>query len=224
MVQSYRDQIFIRAYDQAICEYGTWKDYKKEQWKSYLYYGPEDLLDLSLSLLSSRRVKYPLAALDLAAYTIKKFELDWTLANMPVLGISPNTRTKENDPVQFFSLHVKFNATSEWKLHFGAHILARCSLIQDNPATYLSLVIENMKTSHDILIAIEREMKRIQQNLCPYEKEADTYLTPQNYALKDTMDFFYDELSPSSEMSDVIKAEVMIEKEMAKLAPIHHFK
>jgi hypothetical protein len=215
-MQPYCDRIFIKAFDQAISEYGTWENYKKEQWKSYLFYGSEDLLDLSLSLLSGRRVKYPVAALDLAAFTIKKFELDWTLANIPVLGSIANKRTKKNDPFQWISLHVKFDNISEWRLHFGAHILARCALITDNHEKYLSSLIQNIKQPQDIVMAIEREMESIQQNLCPYEIEADTYLTPADDALKDTMDFFYTELSPSSEMGDIIKAEVMIEKDIVK--------
>jgi hypothetical protein len=214
-MKNFRDLIFITAYDQAISEYGSWEEYKKEQWKALLCYGPEDLLDLSLSLLSGRRVKYPVAALDLAAYTIKKFDLDPTLVNIPVTGRISNTRSQENDPVQYILLHVKFYMLSEWRLHFGAHILARCALISDNREEYLSSLIQTMKPPHDIVIAAKREIDRITKNLCPYEIEAEKYLTPKDDALEKAMEFFYDEKLPTTELKNKIKEESMIEKDIA---------
>jgi hypothetical protein len=212
----FRDSIFENAYEQAIDEYGSWQKYKKEQWKSFLYYGPEDLLDLSLCLLSSaRRVKYPTAAIDLAAYSIKKLGLDLALAKIPVVGMRVNTRTNEMDPAQVVSLKVKFGGTSQWNLHLGAHILARCTLLSDNPEGYLTHLVQNMAPPHDIIIAAKREIERIINHQCPYENEAEEYRTPSNEALKEAMDFFKDE-SPSPELKKEIEVEVRIEKDIAE--------
>lgn len=212
-----RDSIFEKAYDQAIAEYNSWEKYKKEQWKSFLYYGPEDLLDLALCLLSSaRRVKYPIPALDLAAYTIKKFNLDIRLANIPVVGMRFNSRTNGNDPAQVVSLKVKFGGTSQWNLHFGAHILARCALLSDNLGGYLNHLVQNMTPPHDIIIAVRHELERITNHQCPYEKEAEEYRTLRNEALKEAMNFFYKEDSPSPELKKESEVEVMIEKDIAE--------
>jgi len=212
-----RNSIFENTYEQAIDEYGSWEKYKKEQWKSFLCYGPEDVLDLALCLLSSaRRVKYPIPALDLAAYTIKKFNLDIRLANIPVVGMRFNTRTNENDPAQVVSLKVKFGGTSQWNLHFGAHILARCALLSDNPGGYLTHFVQNMTPPHDIIIAAEHELERIINHQCPYENEAEEYRTSRNEALKEAMNFFYKDESPSPELKKEIEAEVLIEKDIAE--------
>lgn len=217
--EEFRNSIFEKAYDQAISEYGSWEKYKKEQWKSSLYYGEEDLLDLALCLLSSgRRVKYPIPALDLAAYTIKKFNLDIRLANIPVVGMRFNTRTNENDPNQILSLTVKFDKVSEWQLHFGAHILARCALLSDNPGGYLTHLIQNMTPPHDIIVTAQQEFRRIIKHQCPYENEAEEHRTPINEALKEAMDFFYKEKSPSPKLRKEIETEVLIEKEIADIS------
>jgi hypothetical protein len=213
--EKFRNSIFEKAYDQALSEYGSWEKYTKEQWKSLLYYGSEDLLDLALCLLSSaRRVIYPIAALDLAAYTIKKFELDTVLTNIPVDGIIFNTRTEGNDPVQYLSLHVKFGKTSEWRLHYGAHILARCVLLSDNPREYMTHLVQNMTPPHDIIVAAERELGRIMSYQCPYENEAEKHRKPRSKALKRTIHFFYKEKAPSSKLRKKIEAEVLIEKDI----------
>lgn len=216
--EQYRNSIFEKAYDQALSEYGSWEKYIKEQWKSFLYYGSEDLLDLTLCLLSSaRRVIYPIAALDLTAYTIKKFKLDTLLTNIPVNGIIFNTRTEENDPVQYLSLQVKFGKTSEWRLHYGAHILARCALLSDNPREYMTHLVQKMKPPHDIIIAAERAIGRIMKYQCPYENEAEKYRIPRNEALKRTKHFFYKEKSPSPKLRKKIEAEVLIEKDIVDI-------
>lgn len=213
--EEFRNSIFERAYDQAISEYGLWETYKKEQWKSFLHYGLEDLLDLTLCLLG-RRVKYPIAALDLAAYTIKKFKLDTTLISIPVKGMVFNTRTQENDPVQYLSLPVKFGNTSNWRLHYGAHILARCALLSDNPGEYLAHLVQKIMPPHDIIIAAKRELEKIINHKCPYENEAEKYRAPRNEALKEAMDFFYKDESPSPEFKKQIEVEVLIEKDIAE--------
>jgi hypothetical protein len=216
--EQFRNSIFEKAYDQALSEYGSWEKYIKEQWKSFLYYGSEDLLDLALCLLSSaRRVSYPIAALDLAAYTVKKFELDTALKNIPVNGTIFNTRTEENDPVQYLSLQIKFGKTSEWRLHYGAHILARCALLSDNPREYMTHLVQNMKPPHDIIIAAERELGRIMNYQCPYENEAEKHRNPGSKALKRTIHFFYKEKSPFSKLRKKIEAEVLIEKDIADI-------
>lgn len=212
-----RNSIFKNAYEQAIDEYGSWEKYKKEQWKSLLYYGEEDLLDLVLSLLSSsHRVKYPIPAIDLAAYTIKKFDLDIRLARIPVVGMRFNTRTNQNDPAQVVCLKVKFGGTSQWDLHLGAHILARCTLLSDDPGGYLTHLVQNITPPHDILIAEKQELERIINHQCPYENEAEEYRTPRNEALNEAMDFFYKDKSPSPELKKEIEVEVLIEKDMAE--------
>lgn len=213
--EEFRNSIFEKAYDQAISEYGSWEKYRKEQWKSFLYHGRDDLLDLTLCLLG-RRVKYPIAALDLAAYTIRKFNLDIWLANIPVLGMRFNTRTNKNDPNQFLSLKVKFDKISEWHLHFGAHVLARCALLSDNPRGYLSHLVQNITPPHDIIVAAQRELGSMINHQCPYEIEAEKYRTPRNEALKEAMDFFYKEKSPSPQLKREIEVEVRIEKDIAK--------
>jgi len=217
------NSIFEKAYDQAISEYGSWEKYKKEQWKSSLYYGKDDLLDLTLCLLG-RRVKYPIAALDLAAYTIKKFKLDIALANISVNGMVLNTRTGENDPVQYLSLQVKFGTTSQWRLHYGAYILARCALLGDDPLGYLPELTQNIDPPHDIILFANREFNKIINHQCPYEEEAEKEMARtskdqinyRNKALKEATDFYYIETTPSNRMEKEIKAEVLIEKEVAK--------
>ncbi|MCK4735879.1 MAG: tetratricopeptide repeat protein [Methanophagales archaeon] len=225
--EQFRNSIFKRAYDQAISEYGSWEKYKKEQWKSFLYYGPEDLIDLALALLSSSyRVKYPIPAIDLAAYTIKKFNLDIRLANMPVVGTRFNTRTNENDPAQVVSLKAKFDKVSEWQLHFGGHILARCALLSDDPSSYLSKLAQNIDPPHDVILFAEREFNKIINHQCPYEEEAEKEVDKKteqqsnyrNKALKEAMNFFYKESSPSHELQQTIEAEVRIEKDIANIS------
>lgn len=218
-----RNSIFERAYDQAISEYGSWEKYKKEQWKSFLYYGRDDLLDLILCLLG-RRVKYPIAALDLAAYTIKKFDLDIWLANIRVAGMRFNTRTNENDPNQVLSLKVKFDNVSEWQIHFGAHILARCAVLSDEPSSYLQKLIQNINPPHDIILFAQREFSKITNHHCPYEeaaekeidKTAQAQINYRNNALKEATDFYYTKNPPSDEVKKEIELEILIEKEIAK--------
>ena len=211
-----RNSIFERAYDQAISEYGSWEKYKKEQWKSLLNYGIDDLLDLSLALLSSsRRVKYPIAALDLAAYTIKKFELDTQLVDIPIMRTVHNTRTGEIDPVQFISLKVKFNAISAFRLHLGVHILARCALLSNDPLGYLSNLGKNINS--DIISSFtEREFNNVINHKCPYEEEAEKYCSHWKDGLERAKDYFYKESLLPDKIKEEIEGEVLIEEEIAK--------
>jgi hypothetical protein len=71
---------------------------------------------------------------------------------------------------------------------------------------------------HDIIVAAQRELGRIINHQCPYENEAEEYRTPRNEALKEAMDFFYKEKSPSPELRKEIEAEVLIEKEIADIS------
>lgn len=185
--------ILTNALDQALTEYRSWENYRKEQFVA-LGFGKEDLLDLSLCLLSSeRRIKYPLPAIDLAACTIKKFGLDGMIAGTPVTGITFNERTGDNDPVQYFGLRVRSGIVSQWRLHFGAHILARCAIL-DRSRSYLTRMVQKIMP-HDILVAADRELGRIIDRKCPYEAEAGE-LAQNNYFrnsafLHDVRSFFY---------------------------------
>jgi len=73
-----------------------------------------------------------------------------------------------------------------------------------------------MTPPHDIIVAAEKELRRIINHQCPYENEAEGYRTPRDEALTEAIDFFYEEKSPSPELRKEIEVEVRTEKIIAE--------
>jgi len=207
-----RNSLLENAYDQAICEYGSWQKYQKEQWKSLLFYGEEDLLDLSLALLSgSRRVEYPIPALALSAYTICKFNLDKRIVSSPIVGETTNTRTGETDYIQVLSLNVKFGTESMFRLHLGGHLLARCAAFKNNPLDYFKGL------PPDISAFTKREFDSLTEARCPYENEAQQLKQKVKDALTEANNFLYSSNKPSKQLMDEIESEVRMEQSIENL-------
>lgn len=196
------------AYCQAVTEYQSWETYEKEQWLAFLKYGGEDLLDLSLALLSgARRFRYPLPALDLAAYTLAKFGLDLALATYPVAGYVPNQRTGDEDPCQFLELHIRMGATSRNRLHFSPHLLARCAVFEeDGPDGYLRTLRATDGVSGEMVRFAEREIRRIASGACPYEVAAERLCPYDPDAAARSEEFLRQGRWPSAEMRSEIEA------------------
>jgi hypothetical protein len=192
--QELRNALLVRAYDQAIAEYESWDTYMTEQRLSFREYGRDDLMDLSIALLSQeRRVRYPLAALDLAAYTIAKFGLDSDLAKYPVRGSTYNDRTAEDDPCQLFDLNVRFGLVLCHELHFGGHLLARCAVFAERSASdYLDVLLSAGVYPHDIVVCAQREMQRVAVGACPYERDAQRLCGNHPDGLRRAEEFFAD--------------------------------
>jgi hypothetical protein len=192
--QELRDALFARAYDQAIAEYESWDTYREEQYLSLREYGRDDLMDLSLALLSEgRRVRYPIAALDLAAYTLARFELDSDLAKHPVQGLAYNERAGENDPRQSLDLNVRFGLVMCHSLHFGPHLLARCAVLAERDVShYLQVLLSAGVYPHDIVAYTQREMQKMATGTCPYEQEAQRLCRDDSDGLRRAKEFFED--------------------------------
>ncbi len=213
-----QDALFSRAYDQAIYEYQSWEIYRREQWLSFIKYGRDDLLDLAMALLSSgKRVRYPIAALDLAAYTLAKFGLDSDLVKVPMQGYTFNERTGDNDPFQLFTLNTRFGTTMMNRIHFTPHLLARCALFSDHDVSdYLHVLLASGVYSHDIVACAQRELQKIVVGACPYEIEAERQRKNDPDALRRAKEFFYEEKWPSEELGKEIERIFAIQQDIAR--------
>ena len=211
-----RKTLLSTAYHQAVTEYESWETYEREQWLALLKYGKEDLLDLSLALLSgSRRVQYPLPALDLAAYTLAKFGLDLELATAPVAGYVTNQRTGDEDPCQFLELHVRLGATVSDRVHFSPHLLARCAVFADGgSAGYFRTLSATKGVSHEMVQFAERELVRITSGACPYEAAAQRLSPYDADSAGRSEEFLREGRWPSAEMRSEIELNSLLLEDM----------
>jgi hypothetical protein len=208
-----------RAYDQAMCEYGDWLRYEKEQWLSLLTYGRDDLLDLTFALLSNeKRVKYPIAALDLAALTLTKFKLDGVVAAQPVRHYVANTRTNNNDPCQYFTLNVRFGVTVDDRLHFGPHLLARCAILsRQTVEDYFRSVSAQGTVAQELLPAVQRELGQLLSNACPYEQEAARLCRPDRDGIRRAGEFLNEQRLPPVELQKANEGDAALLEMLAKM-------
>ncbi len=204
-----RKRLLSSAYSQAVSEYRCWETYKREQWLAFLKYGEEDVLDLSLALLSgARRYRYPIAALDLAAYTLLKFGLDVPLATTLITGYVPNQRTGDEDPSQFLTLAIRLNGSSECRVHFSPHLSARCGILSEaGPEAYIATLLSTAGVSRELLPFIQRELARIQSGACPYEAEAERLFAYDADGTRRAEHFLCQGKWPPAEMRTEIEAE-----------------